>query len=369
MLIDIFLPPKIKFYNSVFSLNQIFGKELIYASKGRFALEHIINSLNIQKGTILISPYICSTVLRILERMEMNILYYDIDLSDLNANVESVKAIISSTKIDAILIASMYGNPANLVEIEIICNKENIFLIDDAAQSFGSTLSSRMIGSFGDAGFISFSPGKPIVAHKGAYFWTSNTNYEIVYKKNNILVDYLLKSNFIYNRIYIYAVRNKLKGILLKYLSYFVSSYVLSPKTGISDYEKKIHPQLITNLLNGEFNFRLKYFELFLAKFLDNACFNVVRNERGIAHNHKFILIFKKQSIQNEFRMYLQKHDIYTNNGYPLLHLNQKTLPIAFSINHKVVEIPIEDSEYKNQQLFDLIDDFINNYEKNISNV
>ena len=51
--------------------------------------------------------------------------------------------------------------------IEAICRKQKVLLIDDAAQAFGSVVNGRYIGSFGDGGFFSFSPGKPTAAHRG----------------------------------------------------------------------------------------------------------------------------------------------------------------------------------------------------------
>ena len=71
------------------------------------------------------------------------------------------------------------GNPADMETIQAFCVKENIYLIDDAAQAFGSSLNNKMIGSFGNAGLFSFSSGKPTLGHMGCYFWSENQDYHI----------------------------------------------------------------------------------------------------------------------------------------------------------------------------------------------
>ena len=59
-------------------------------------------------------------------------------------------------EISCLLVASMYGNPADMVQLEGLCKEHGIKLIDDAAQSFGAKIQDRFIGTFGDAGFMAF---------------------------------------------------------------------------------------------------------------------------------------------------------------------------------------------------------------------
>jgi dTDP-4-amino-4,6-dideoxygalactose transaminase len=59
----------------------------------------------------------------------------NMDIEDLNPSFKSLVALITKD-IDAVLVASMYGNPADLISFEKYCFKNNIILIDDAAQGF-----------------------------------------------------------------------------------------------------------------------------------------------------------------------------------------------------------------------------------------
>lgn len=151
-------------------ITRIFGHEAIYVSKGRYAITHILNSYGIKDGKIAISAYMCPSVKETLTQKGYCVVYYDINPIDMNADVESVSKVIDIEKPKAVVIASMYGNPADLVRLEKLCCDKHIIMIDDAAQSFGAKLDDRFVGSFGDGGFFSFSPGKPTAAHRGGTF-------------------------------------------------------------------------------------------------------------------------------------------------------------------------------------------------------
>ncbi len=64
----------------------------------------------------------------------------------------------------AVIAVSLYGNCYAMDETEIWADKKKIPLIEDAAQSFGSSLGDRPAGSFGIASCISFDPTKIIAA-------------------------------------------------------------------------------------------------------------------------------------------------------------------------------------------------------------
>lgn len=62
----------------------------------------------------------------------------------------------------AVIVVDLFGLPANYTELNKICKKYNLILIEDAAQSFGATLGTRKCGSFGEIATTSFFPAKPL---------------------------------------------------------------------------------------------------------------------------------------------------------------------------------------------------------------
>jgi dTDP-4-amino-4,6-dideoxygalactose transaminase len=355
MQIKIFTPPKFNKNNlDINNLNNITNKKWQYSANGRSSIYHILKDLNIKK--ILIPIYICQTVLEPLKKLKMEPIFYDIDIKDLNFSLESIKVLSKKYNIKVILIASMYGNPADLVEIEKYCKENNIYLIDDAAQSFGAMLDNRYIGTFGNAGFFSFSPGKPTAGHMGSFFWADrNIN---INRSKHCFTHYLRYLNFNVNRYNIYKTTNIFYKNILIYLNLILTKFIDIKDDDICNFEKEIIGGILNSNLYNKFNFRQNYFYKFTDLFNDNKFFNVLKNIRGQSNNHKFILIFYTQECAKSFLNYMNENNIYVSNGYSLLTNKLDSLQNAKSIDKMVVEIPIEDDEDKMSYLFKKVEEF-----------
>lgn len=81
---------------------------------------------------------------------------YGIDASKIEA------AITPRTK--AVLVVHLYGQACQMDEIVRICQKYDLKLVEDCAQSHGSRFDGKMTGTFGDIGCFSFYPSKNLGA-------------------------------------------------------------------------------------------------------------------------------------------------------------------------------------------------------------
>lgn len=70
-------------------------------------------------------------------------------------------------KAKAVVIAHLYGTPAKLDEIVELCNKYDVILIEDAAESLSATYKGRQTGTFGKYNTISFNGNKIITTSGG----------------------------------------------------------------------------------------------------------------------------------------------------------------------------------------------------------
>ena len=61
-----------------------------------------------------------------------------------------------------VLPVGLFGQPAALDRIAVFAEKNGLWMLDDAAQSFGATLSGKAVGTFGEATATSFFPAKPL---------------------------------------------------------------------------------------------------------------------------------------------------------------------------------------------------------------
>jgi perosamine synthetase len=53
-----------------------------------------------------------------------------------------------------------FGHPYRIDEIKEICDKHHVFLIEDTAESVGSTYKGRHTGTFGQVRVMSFNGNK-----------------------------------------------------------------------------------------------------------------------------------------------------------------------------------------------------------------
>lgn len=67
----------------------------------------------------------------------------------------------------AVIIVHLYGTPAKMDEIMEICNKYNVPVIEDAAESLGATYKGKQTGTFGKYGIYSFNGNKIITTSGG----------------------------------------------------------------------------------------------------------------------------------------------------------------------------------------------------------
>lgn len=355
MQINLFTPPEFeKQPLNIGYLNKITNKKWIYTSNGRSSIYHILKDLNFDK--ILIPVYICATVLEPLKKLNIKPIFYDLDILDLNPSIESIKKQSKKYNVKALLVASMYGNPANLIEIEKYCKDNNMFLIDDAAQSFGAKLDDRFIGTFGDAGFFSFSPGKPTAGHMGSFFWC---NKKINIKRtNHCFVHFIKWLDFYFNRYKGYETDIFTK----KFVNFFtnlVLKFVDITYDNICEFEKEILGGILHYLLLNKFKFRKEYVERFNIEFNENNLFKIVKNVRGEANNHKIVIIFNETKYSLEFLNFMQKNKIAVLNGYNLLTNDLQDLPNAKIIDKKVVELPIENNKKRMEYLFCKVKEFV----------
>lgn len=94
--------------------------------------------------------------------------FVDIDSKTYNMDPRKLEEAILKVKKEgklkakAVVAVDFLGNPAALDEISEICKKHDVILIEDAAQSFGSTYKGKKCGAFGDIACTSFFPTKPL---------------------------------------------------------------------------------------------------------------------------------------------------------------------------------------------------------------
>lgn len=77
------------------------------------------------------------------------------------------KAFEKYPNVKAVVVVHLYGTPAKIDEIKAICDKHNVVLIEDAAESLGAIYKGEQTGTFGKYNILSFNGNKIITTSGG----------------------------------------------------------------------------------------------------------------------------------------------------------------------------------------------------------
>ena len=142
-------------------------------SNGTTALDLAFKAIEVQEGDEIITAsftYVASTNAILINRAIP--VFIDIEKDSWNLDVNLIENKITS-KTKAILISNIYGYLPNIEDIRLLCDKFNVFLIEDAAESLGASFNGFKSGTFGHISTFSFFGNKTITTGEGGMVLTN----------------------------------------------------------------------------------------------------------------------------------------------------------------------------------------------------
>jgi len=97
--------------------------------------------------------------------------FVDIDMATCNIDPQLIESAITP-RTKAVMLAHTLGNPFDLGVVRALCDKHDLWLIEDCCDALGATYDGRMVGSFGDIGTLSFYPAHHITMGEGGAVFT-----------------------------------------------------------------------------------------------------------------------------------------------------------------------------------------------------
>ena len=103
--------------------------------------------------------------------------FIDVKIPTYNINENLIEEAITK-KTKAIMLAHTLGNPFNVKKIKEICDKYNLWLIEDSCDALGSKFNGQNVGTFGDLATLSFYPAHHITMGEGGAVFTNSKKLE-----------------------------------------------------------------------------------------------------------------------------------------------------------------------------------------------
>ncbi len=140
------------------------GATVLPINAGRNALRLALETFRARRPDrelVLVPDYVCASVIDAVVAAGCRPAPVPVG-SDLNLALEPLAAAAADPATLAIVAVHMYGAPADVAAIEALGRRTGVFVVDDAAQVLGVRVGDRPLGTFGDAGVLSFAQSKTV---------------------------------------------------------------------------------------------------------------------------------------------------------------------------------------------------------------
>ncbi|HKH32963.1 MAG TPA: DegT/DnrJ/EryC1/StrS family aminotransferase [Beijerinckiaceae bacterium] len=164
------------------------AKHVISCANGTDALAMVLMAKGVRPGDAVFCPsFTFAATAEVVAWFGATPVFVDVREDTFNMDPASLAlAIDTARKLGlrptAAIPVDLFGQPADYDSIEPICAREGLWMLSDAAQSFGATYRSRKVGTIGEATSTSFFPAKPLGCYGdgGAIFTESDALADVL---------------------------------------------------------------------------------------------------------------------------------------------------------------------------------------------
>jgi len=264
-------------------------KYAVVLTSGTVALYLSLLALGIGPGDSVIVPdYTMIATPNSVRWTGAEVILGDVERDTLSIDLNKIKL---KKNAKALIHVSINGRSGDMDEVVYFCKRNNLYLIEDACQAFGSKRNNRFLGTFGDIGVFSYTPHKIITTGQGGAVVTDN---EEIYNKVKKLKDFCRVKPGV-------DIHTDL-GFNFKFTD--LQAVIGLEQLKIIDYrikkKKEIYQAYIDRLLGVEF---IEFLPINLDQTLP-----------------WFVDIILKKTRRDDFILYLKKNGIGSREFYPPIH-------------------------------------------------
>lgn len=151
-------------------------KYAVSFNSGRSAFYAILRALGGKEGDkVLLQAFTCNAAINPVLWAKMTPVYVDCNKNTYNIDIDDLKdKIAGNPGVKILMVQHTFGNPANMDEVMPIMRQNDLILIEDCAHALGAEWDGKKVGTFGKAGFFSFSRDKVISSVYGGVAVTND---------------------------------------------------------------------------------------------------------------------------------------------------------------------------------------------------
>jgi len=151
------------------------ARHCITVASGTEALLIALMALGVGRGDeVITTPFTFIATAEVIVLLGATPVFVDVDPATCNLDAAQVEAHVTP-RTRAIIPVSLFGQPADMDEINAVAARHELAVIEDGAQSFGAFYRGRRSGNLSTIGCTSFFPSKPLGCYgDGGALFTSD---------------------------------------------------------------------------------------------------------------------------------------------------------------------------------------------------
>lgn len=220
---------------------------VIPCGNGTDALQVAFMALNLQPGDeVITTTFTFISTVEVIRLLGLKPVLCDVDPNTFNLDTAKLKKLITSRSM-AILPVHLFGQCADMSEINRLAMEHGLFVIEDAAQSLGTWFifpdgRKKRAGTLGTIGCTSFFPSKNLGAWgDGGAIFTENKAYA---DKMSAIVNHGMVKKYYYELIGLNSRLDTLQAAILLVKLKYLDDYLVARKKAASFYDAHLqgHP-------------------------------------------------------------------------------------------------------------------------------
>jgi dTDP-4-amino-4,6-dideoxygalactose transaminase len=144
------------------------AREVIGCASGTDALALVLMAKGLKPGEAVLCPsFTFAATAEVVAWFGATPIFVDVHRDTFNVDAASLElGVARARQLDLVPVGvipvDLFGQPADYDAIEPVCERHGLWMLVDAAQSFGATYRGRRVGTIGHAAATSFYPSKPL---------------------------------------------------------------------------------------------------------------------------------------------------------------------------------------------------------------
>ncbi len=216
--------------------NYLGAKHVIGCANGTDALQVALMALELKPGDEVIVPaftYVATA--EVIALLGLVPVLVDVNLHDFNIMIEGLEEKITE-KTKAIVPVHLFGQNADMDAIMTLAKKHNLYVIEDAAQSIGSSYKDKKSGTIGHIGCTSFFPSKNLgcMGDGGAIF----TNDDELAAKIRMVANHGQSKQYHHSKIGVNSRLDAIQAAILDVKLKYLDDYAKARQIAASKYDE-----------------------------------------------------------------------------------------------------------------------------------